>query len=295
MSTTNAPQPAEKTGHASTIIRIVVFAVLLLVVAVVLYLILTPSGQVMLGNIEEKGLGNWLFGEGNQQEELSAADELEKNKANVVKENGKIMSVDFSLYPKPSDEALKLISKLTFLSNLNLANAEIRDEQLACLDKNMHHLINLSISGTPITDAGMLHLAGLSSLNTLHANNTKITDKALDTICKLSAIKVLNISYNDITDAGMKKIATMPNLAWLLIDGTKITDAGLEEVLSQASQKKLSKDFLHITISRNMKVSGETIKKLEQAISNMKVDVVNTNSPSSRPPADDQTPAEKLN
>jgi hypothetical protein len=44
-----------------------------------------------------------------------------------------------------------------------------------------------------------------------------------------------------------------------------------------------------------MKVSGETVKKLEQAIPNMKVDLVNLNSPSSRPPADDQPPAEKQN
>ena len=109
-----------------------------------------------------------------------AAAELRKCGVLVIEEQGKgVTSIDFSNCLKPSDEALKQITKLCHLSTANFLNAEINDDQLAYLN-NMNHLSNLLINGTPITDAGLEHLASLPALQTLHACYTKITDKGME-------------------------------------------------------------------------------------------------------------------
>ena len=64
-----APSPAGKTGRRGSKVSIIIWIVVLLVIGAVLYVCFTPSGQVMMGNIANQGLINWLFGEGDPQAE----------------------------------------------------------------------------------------------------------------------------------------------------------------------------------------------------------------------------------
>jgi hypothetical protein len=258
---------------------LIVWIVILLVIAVVLYVCFTPSGQVMMGNIANQGFGNWLLGEGNTQAENEAAAELEKCGVIVIKERDKgVTSIDFSNYQKPTDEALKLITKLRRLNSVNLSNAEINDDQLAYLAK-MNHLNNVSINVTPITDAGLVHLVGLPAIQTLHASHTKITDKGMEQITKLPTLTILNISNTGITDQGIKQIAQMPNLNWLLIQSTSVTDAGLAELESL-------KELRRLTISKEMKISKEGIQKLLKVFPKLQLDISDPESPAAKPAAD---------
>ena len=279
--------PPGKTCRCKSKVSIIIWIVVLLVIGTVLYVCFTPSGQVMMGNIANhianegfvNGLRNCLFGEGDPQAEKEIAAELRKCGVIVIEEQGKgITSVDFSNYPKPTDEDLKQIAKLRLLSTANFFNVEINDDQLACLN-NMNHLNNLMINGTLITDAGLVHLASLPALQTLHACYTKITDNGMGNIAKIPTLTILNLSGTGITDKGIKQIAQMPKLNCLLIQGTEVTDEGLSELSSLPKLGRLS-------LSKDMKVTKEGIQKLKKAIPNLKVDLKNAESPPVKPAAD---------
>ncbi len=217
-----------------------------------------------MGDIANKGLGNWLFGEGNPQVEDEAAAALEKCGVIVTKEKGKgVTSVNFDNYPKPSDENLKQIAKIYHLITALLANVEIMDDQLAYFS-NLKNMTSLVLNGTPITDAGLVHLVGLPALQSLHISHNKITDKGLEQVAKMYPLAILDLSYTDITDQGMKPIAGMQNLNWLLIKGDKITDVGMSELAALPNLK-------HLTLSKDMKISKEAIDKLKKVIPNLEV------------------------
>jgi hypothetical protein len=284
-----AQSPAGKTGRrgskVSIIIWIVILLILLPVIASVLYMVFTDSGQVMLGNIANQGLGNWLFGEGDPQAEKESAAKLREFGVLVIEEQGKgVTSVDFSNCPKPPDEVLKQITKLRRLSTANFLKVEINDDQLAYLN-DMNHLSNLLINGAPITDAGLEHLSSLPALQTLHACYTKITDKGMEYIAKVPTLTILNITGNDITDKGIKQIANLPELNWLLIQGTKVTDAGLAELASLPKLRRLS-------LSKDMNITQEGIQKLKKAIPKLQVDVNKAESPPEKPAVDTPPAAE---
>jgi hypothetical protein len=274
-----AQSPDGKTCRCGSKVSIIIWIFVLLVIGAVLYVCFTPSGQVMMGNIANQGLGNWLFGEGDPQAEKDSAAKLREFGVLVIEEQGKgVTSVDFSNCAKPTDEILKEITKLRRLSTVNFLNVEINDDQLAYL-KDMNHLSNLLINGAPITDAGLNHLESLSALQTLHACYTKITDEGMENIAKVPTLTILNISGDDITDKGIKQIAQMPELNWLLIQGTKVTDEGLAEL---ASLKKLGR----LTISKDMKITQEGIQKLKKSLPKLTVDVNKAESPPKKPEAE---------
>ena len=57
-----------------------------------------------------------------------------------------------------------------------------------------------------MTDAGLKHLSGLNSLQTLKLSDTQVTD------------------------AGLKEIAGLKSLQWLDLRGTQVTAAGVAEL-----------------------------------------------------------------
>jgi hypothetical protein len=248
-----------------------------LIIAVALLTLFTERGQVILGDISNKGFFNWLLGEGNAQAEHDAADELEKNQVIVIREQGLVTSLNFGQCIKPDDALIKQIAKLYRLSALNLADVEITDDQLACV-KNLNNLTNLVLNGTAIGDAGVAHVAGLQSLVNFQASHTKITDKGLEQIAKLPGLKILELSNTGVTDKGMPLIARMKNLDWLLIRGNNITDAGLAKLEALPDLKRL-------TLSSDMKISPEALEKLKKVAPGMKIDM-------DRPGAAPQKPAE---
>jgi hypothetical protein len=285
MSTDKSQQAqsgAAQSCRCKSTVSIIIWIVVLLVIGAVMFVCFTPSGQVMMGNIANQGLGNWLFGEGDPKAEKESAAKLKEFGAFVIEEQDKgVTSVDFSNGPKPTDEILKQITNLRRLSTANFLNVEINDDQLAYL-KNMNHLSNILINGTPITDAGLAHLANLPALQTLHACYTKITDNGMESVAKIPTLTILNISGTDISDKGIKKISQLPELNWLLIQGTKVTDAGLDEL---SSLKKLGR----LSISKDMNITSEGIQKLKKAIPKLQVDVNKPESPPKKP-APESTP-----
>ena len=74
-------------------------------------------------------------------------------------------------------------------------------------------LKRLHLSVTRITDAGLVHLAGLTSLELLDLSRTRVTDAGLVHLAGLTNLKVVDLSGTRITDEGVSALMrTRPNL-----------------------------------------------------------------------------------
>ncbi|MEO2031090.1 MAG: leucine-rich repeat domain-containing protein, partial [Planctomycetaceae bacterium] len=100
------------------------------------------------------------------------------------------------------------------------------------------------LNDTQITDAGLEHVRGLTSLETLALDNTQITDAGLEHLKGLTSLDWLYLHNTQITDAGLERLKGMTSLTWIDISNTQITDAGLEHLSGLTSLEKL---YLHHT------------------------------------------------
>lgn len=103
----------------------------------------------------------------------------------------------------------------------------------------LRHLVTLSLSGTEITDSGLVHLKGLSRLRHLLIGRTRVGDAGLAHLKGLSSLATVYISGDRITDeARLDLERAVPNV-WI---------SHQDEMLSSVSQR--AKDGLDFARSR---------------------------------------------
>ena len=89
-----------------------------------------------------------------------------------------------------------------------------------------------------VTDAGLVHLSGLTSLQTLYLIDTQITDAGLVHLAGLTSLQTLILWSTQITGPGLVHLRGLTSLQELFLSDTQITDAGvakLKEVLPDCS------------------------------------------------------------
>ena len=91
-------------------------------------------------------------------------------------------------------------------------------------------LISVDFEDKPIADAGLRRLRGLSDVEKIWLNGTKITDAGLENLRELSTLKELALFDTDITDAGLEQLHGLSNLRELIVERTKVTDAGIDKL-----------------------------------------------------------------
>ena len=84
---------------------------------------------------------------------------------------------------------------------------------------------DVRLFGPTITDAQLVHLRALTSLQTLYLTETKVTGAGLVHLKGLTNLKVLRLDRADVTDAGMVHLKGLTRLQNLILY-TKVTDAG---------------------------------------------------------------------
>ncbi len=100
-------------------------------------------------------------------------------------------------------------------------------------DADLEHLKGLSqlqwlnLGSTQVTDAGLAHIAGLTQLRELYLQSTQITDAGLAQLAGLTQLRVLYLNDTHIGDAGLAHLAGLTRLEDLTLNNTQITDAGL--------------------------------------------------------------------
>jgi hypothetical protein len=106
----------------------------------------------------------------------------------------------------------------------------ITDADLSNLD-HLPQLQRLDLStGTRVTDAGLVHFAGLTQLRSLNLAYTNVTDAGLVHIKGLSQLRDLSLGHTNVSGPGLVHTKTMKNLQFLSLAQTPILDTGLEHI-----------------------------------------------------------------
>ena len=97
---------------------------------------------------------------------------------------------------------------------------------------------NVGVPEWKLTDAGLVHLKGLTSLQNITLPR-RITDAGLVQIKDLTSLQSLNLFETKITDAGLVHLKGLTNLREFYLDETKITDKGLVHLKGLTNLKVL--------------------------------------------------------
>ena len=99
----------------------------------------------------------------------------------------------------------------------------------------------------PVTDAGLVHLRGLTQLKSLSLGGADVTDAGMANVVGLTQLERLTLSETKISDAGLANIAHLAQLDELWLDGTKVTDAGMVHLARLTQLHELWLDNTEIT------------------------------------------------
>jgi internalin A len=162
---------------------------------------------------------------------------------------------------------------IDFFGHVALVNISLPDDpdEVFTHIGQLEGLEDLLLSGSPPSDAALVHLNGLHRLRNLeinwtqHPNNARITDAGLSQIAKLINLEQLSLAYTQITDAGLAQLERLKRLEGLSLEGTQVTDAGLVHL------KGLTR-LTYIDLSRT-RVSDEGLLQLS-GLTNLKIGYV---------------------
>lgn len=126
--------------------------------------------------------------------------------------------------------------------------------------QGLTQLQTLWLNDTQVADAGLAHLVGLTQLQYLWLNDTQITDAGLVNLRGLTQLHSLVLSYAKVTDTGLACLGGLTELEYLCIDGTQVTDAGLEHLQGLSRLK-----YLDLTATQ---VTDAEVQQLQKALPN---------------------------
>lgn len=102
------------------------------------------------------------------------------------------------------------------------------DAALGKLAPVMPAMVSLDASGTPVTDAGMVHLEGAAKLKMLRLSETGLTDAGLVHLKGMASLESLNLYGTAVTTDGVKSLAELPSLKRLYLWNTAVDSAGAD-------------------------------------------------------------------
>ena len=141
---------------------------------------------------------------------------------------------------KPNQQKPATAGKKESVAELEKLGARFKRDTLG-------EIMEISLSGTPVTDAGLVHLKGLTKLETLWLGSTQITDGGLIHLTGLTKLKNLGLWDASVTDAGLVQLKGLTKLERLNLEGTQITDAGLEHLTGLTKLETLWLDDTQVT------------------------------------------------
>jgi hypothetical protein len=98
------------------------------------------------------------------------------------------------------------------IRRLNVESTRVTDAALASIGK-MAALVELDLSGCPISNAGLKQISGHPRISTLWLTGTQVDDEILPTLQSLKALEYVNLDDTMVTKEGWKKIqAAIPKL-----------------------------------------------------------------------------------
>lgn len=205
-----------------------------------------------------------------QKGDIKAAEEQART---IVKQLGGKSEEDLSLPDRP-------------IVKLNLDGKTVSDEGLAKLSAGTPRLKSLSLRGSPLTAAGLVHVAKLAHLEDLTLGDATVSEQDLaplaeskslkrlscflegqkvtgDALKRLKHLEELTIASSGADDNTAQKFATMENLRVLGLEGSQnLTDAGV------AHLKALTK-LETLNLYNVQKLTDKSLEELK-ALKNLK-------------------------
>jgi Leucine-rich repeat (LRR) protein len=153
---------------------------------------------------------------------------------------------------------LKYLTGLKSLKKLWLSGTHVGDNELSCL-LVLPSLEGLGLRDTPTTDAGMVHVGKITSLEVLSLS-AGVGDEGLAHLNGLKNLRWLSTEDPGVTDKGLACLAGLTNLEYLGLEGAQVSDAGMVYLKNMSKLKKLrlygtrvtEKGFVHLKSLKNL-------------------------------------------
>jgi RNA polymerase sigma factor (sigma-70 family) len=148
-----------------------------------------------------------------------------------------------------SDAALRVASSFPRLNRLLLSHGQATDDGLVAL-VGLAALEELYVwDADKVSDAGIVHLAGLPKLRNLHISNGLLGDASLAVLAKIPSLQSLSLQRNAFGDAGLEHLAGMTQLRalWVGMSKRPITDAGVRHLSGLTALERLDLQHAKLT------------------------------------------------
>ncbi len=107
------------------------------------------------------------------------------------------------------------------------------DAELAKFAPVAARMVELNLSRSKVTDAGLAILPTMKGLKKLHLQNTAVTDAAADHLSTATELEYLNLFGTKITDAMVPKLASLTKLKKLYLWQTAVTKPAAEALFAK--------------------------------------------------------------
>lgn len=144
------------------------------------------------------------------------------------------------------------------------------DGTIETTDSGLVHLAgltqlqSLSLQGRQVTDAGLAHLRTLTQLQTLSLHDMQVSDAGLIHLQGLKQLQYLSLGGTQVTDAGLAHLRRLTQLQDLSLGGTQISDSGLVHLQGLTQLR-----YLYLADTR---VTDVGVAKLQAALPNCTID-----------------------
>ena len=101
------------------------------------------------------------------------------------------------------DERMTVFDRI---GSVDLHGSTFTDADLGGLTSKLTNLQSLRLSDSPVTDAGLVHLSGLSRLAVLDLSKTHVSDAGLFHLNKLTKLQMLYLGGTEVSDEGVEAL-----------------------------------------------------------------------------------------
>lgn len=124
----------------------------------------------------------------------------------------------------------KMSSGSEYLSANFVNTRDFNAETVQTLQGIQNQVVRLRLTGQPVKDSDVKHLAQFKNLTRLNLENTQITDSSLELLATLPNLEHLNLYGTSVTDEGLARLAGSPNLKVVYLWQTKTTSEGINRL-----------------------------------------------------------------
>jgi hypothetical protein len=173
-----------------------------------------------------------------------------------VNDQGVIQDAE-AIKSRLDDAAMAELGRLTELEALDISRSPVTDAGLVHL-KGLTNLRRLYLRDLKLTDDALANLKDLTGLEVLSLSKTTITGRGLVYVKKLAKLETLNLGKNPIDDDTLAQLRGLGALETLVLNETKVTGAGLVYLKPLTNLRVLNIEQCEVTDKQLMNLVGLT-------------------------------------